>query len=297
MPILTVRHLTRYTYRRPVGFGEHRMMFRPRESYDQRVIGAQLTITPEPVSLRYMHDVFGNCIGVARFDGRSDALTFESLVELDHQPAPVADEAGTADALYPVSYSPEDLPDLMRSIERAWPDPERVLERWARRFARDGGSVLDLLAAMTRSIRAEFRYEGRLEVGVQSPLETLRRGSGSCRDFAVLMIEAARSLNLAARFASGYIYSAGPETVERTGGGHTHAWVRIYLPRCGWVDFDPTNGIVGSEDLVCVAVSRDPAQALPLHGVWMGEASDYIGMTVEVDVNIKRDREAMLRVA
>jgi len=276
------------------------MMFRPREGYDQRVLSDRLVITPEPVSLRLVHDVFGNCVGIARFAGKADTLTFESTVELDHRPAPVADEDGMADAaatLYPVAYSAEDIPDLLRSIEREHADPDRVLERWARSFVDKRGQtgVLDLLSRMTRTIHSQFSYAGRLEVGTQTPLETLRLGTGSCRDFAVLMIEAARSLNLAARFVSGYIYSS--EGVERTGGGHTHAWVRVYLPRCGWVEFDPTNGIVGSTDLIRVAVARDPAQALPLSGTWTGESGDYAGMEVEVDVRATRPPTPIRRVA
>ena len=105
------------------------------------------------------------------------------------------------------------------------------------------------------------------------------------------MMDAVRSLGLAARFVSGYIYSpySGPNIVGRVGGGHTHAWVRIYLPACGWVEFDPTNGIVGNADLVRVAIARYPRQAVPLHGTWDGEASDFVGMDVEVNVATETD--------
>jgi transglutaminase-like putative cysteine protease len=302
MPILTVRHLTRYSYRRPVAFGEHRMMFRPREGHDQRVLSHRLVITPEPISLRLMHDVFGNCVAIARFDGRADALTFDSTVELDHRPAPLEDEGGMIDAAaahYPGAYSAEDTPDLLRSIEREHPDPDGQLERWARAFLGKHGqaSVLDLLSDMTRTIHSEFGYAARLEPGVQSPLETLRLRTGSCRDFAVLMVEAARSLNLAARFVSGYIYSTAPGRRERTGGGHTHAWACVYLPQRGWVEFDPTNGIVGSTDLIRVAVARTPAQALPLVGAWTGSSEDYVGMDVEVDVRLRGRPTAVRRAA
>ena len=110
-------------------------------------------------------------------------------------------------------------------------------------------------------------------------------GSGTCRDFAVLMVEAARALGLATRFVSGYLYV--PERGEqsaRRGGGNTHAWVRVFLPSGGWAEFDPTNGLVGNRDLIRVAVVRDPLQAVPLSGTWDGEAGDYLGMEVEVDV-------------
>jgi transglutaminase-like putative cysteine protease len=144
---------------------------------------------------------------------------------------------------------------------------------------------------MTQAIYADFKYQKRLHGGPQTPVETLERRAGSCRDYALLMMEAARSLGLAARFVSGYIYSpyADPNHRGRIGGGHTHAWVRIYLPACGWVEFDPTNGIVGNTDLVRVAIARDPKQALPLWGSWSGEAADYMGMDVEVEVTAEAD--------
>ena len=98
------------------------------------------------------------------------------------------------------------------------------------------------------------------------------------------MIEAVRSLDLAARFVSGYLYVADRDDPQHVGGGSTHAWCQVYLPDAGWVEFDPTNGIVGNRDLIRVAVARDPSQAVPLFGNWRRAASDYLDMTVEVRV-------------
>ncbi len=273
------------------------MMFRPRESYDQRLLSYELKIGPAPANLRYMHDVFGNCVGVAGFSGRTDTLTFDSLVRLEHTPLPAfADLDGEIEVYtgaMPFAYDPEDLPDLVQSMARQYPDPEGVLDAWARRFVRNDGPtrLQSLLSEMTQAIYADFRYATRLEGGAQSPIETLACGAGSCRDFAVLMMEAVRSLGLAARFVSGYIYSPmeRPVGYSRVGGGHTHAWVRVFLPACGWVEFDPTNGIVGNADLVRVAITRDPRQATPLHGTWTGEASDFLGMEVSVEVRTERE--------
>jgi transglutaminase-like putative cysteine protease len=292
MAVLSIRHLTRYRYRKPVSLGEHRMMFRPLESYDQRLLSANLTIAPDPANLRYVHDVFGNCVGVARFGGPASELSFESRVTLDHAPLPAfAGVDGEVEAYMgalPFAYSPDDMPDLLRSMERQHPDPDGALEAWARRFVRPSGptSLQTLLADMTQAIYSEFRYATRLRGAAQAPTQTLALGTGTCRDFAVFMMEAARSLGLAAQFVSGYLYSppryAGGLT--KLGGGHTHAWLRIYLPYCGWVEFDPTNGIVGNEDLIRVAIARDPRQVLPLWGTWSGDADDFLGMDVEVDV-------------
>jgi transglutaminase-like putative cysteine protease len=292
MAQLSIRHLTRYRYRRPVAFGEHRMMFRPREGYDQHVLSFRLAIDPEPARLRYVQDVFGNCVGIASFEGKAKELLFESRVRLEHTPLPAFADLDGEIAPYtgamPFAYSAEDMPDLLRSMERAHADPDGELERWARRFvARAGPTSLEtLLSEMNGAIHSDFAYEARLEGGAQTPLETLRLGRGSCRDFAVLMIEAVRGLGLAARYVSGYTYRPGQEIApaRSASAGHTHAWVAIYLPGWGWVEFDPTNGIVGAANLVRVAVARDPRQAVPLHGAYCGAAADFIGMDVEVEV-------------
>jgi transglutaminase-like putative cysteine protease len=289
MPLVSIRHLTAYRYRNPVALGEHRMMLRPLESYDQRLISSELSITPEPSMLRNVHDVFGNCVSIARFSGRTDRLAVESRMTLEHTPQPAFDLGGEAySGSLPFAYAPEDLPDLTRSMEREHADPDGALEAWARRFVRRAGptSLRTLLSDMTHAIHDGFTYGTRLSGAPQAPLETLSLGAGSCRDFAMLMIEAVRSLGLAARFVSGYVYSSS-QKAGRTGGGHTHAWVRVFLPSCGWVEFDPTNGIVGNADLVRVAIARDPRQAVPLHGTWAGLPADYLGMDVEVEVSVE----------
>jgi transglutaminase-like putative cysteine protease len=289
MTLVSIRHLTAYRYRNPVALGEHRMMLRPLESYDQRLISAELTITPEPTVLRNVHDLFGNCVSIARFTGRADRLAVESRMTLEHSPQPAfeLDDESWAAGL-PVAYSPEDLADLAPSIARQHADLGGELEAWARRFVRRVGptSLRTLLTDMTHAIHGEFSYGTRLTGAPQAPLDTLGLGTGSCRDFAVLMMEAARSLGLAARFVSGYVYSSSQRS-GRTGGGHTHAWVRVFLPSGGWVEFDPTNGIVGNSDLVRVAIARDPRQAVPLHGTWAGLPGDYLGMDVEVEVSVE----------
>jgi transglutaminase-like putative cysteine protease len=286
MPFLTIDHVTTYRYSRKVAFGEHRLMLRPREGHDQRVIEAALDIDPVPAELRWLHDVFGNSVAVARFDGRADTMRFASRVRMEHVPLE-GEEVAVEDyaRCYPFTYSSEDMPDLLRSIERAHHDPWRVIDEWARRFIRLDGKTdtLAMLTEITQTIRREFTYVGRPEKGTQTPLETLERRRGTCRDYAVLMIEAVRSLGFAARFVSGYVYAPGFGE-GRVGGGSTHAWVRIFLPGSGWIEFDPTNGIVGSRGLIRVAVARDPYQAVPLSGTWMGFPGSVLDMDVSVEI-------------
>ncbi len=289
MPILTIRHLTRYRYRRPVAFGDHRVMYRPREGADQRLISARLDIHSGPTALIETQDVFGNAITRARFDHKASELCFESHVRLDHTPRlgiEAADEAFPA-AGAPFVYDPEDGPDLALALAPAHEDAGGDVASFARRFApaNGRGRVGESLIAMTHAIHEDFAYQRRLHDQPMAPLETLARRRGSCRDFAVLMIDAARRLGIAARFVSGYL-CAEP---GRVGGGHTHAWTQVFLPSHGWLDLDPTNGIVDGEGLIRVAVATAPRQAVPLHGVWYGAADDFLKLDVEVDVSRETD--------
>lgn len=290
MPRLHVRHITTYRYRQAVAFGEHRIMVRPRDGHDQRILFTEIDIIPEPVSLIWVHDVFDNCVALARFDRRAAELRFDCRIALDHQPvSPLSFALSDHAVSYPFSYSPDEMPDLLRLIERHWRDPDRAVDRWVRQFLRSGGRTPTqaLLANITLAIRRDFTYVMREAAGVQDPAVTLASRSGSCRDFAVLMMEAARALGFAARFVSGYLHNPGTAGGgdTRIGAGATHAWVQVFLPGAGWVEFDPTNGIVGTNrDLIRVAVARDPSQAVPLSGTWTGFPSDSLGMTVEVEV-------------
>jgi len=185
------------------------------------------------------------------------------------------------------------MPDLLRSIERQHLDPRREIDEWARRFVSRHGqtSTLDMLTDMTNAIKKEFTYLPRYQKGTQTPIETLNGKTGTCRDYAMLMIEAARALGLAARFVSGYVYNPTGRR-RRLGGGNTHAWVRIYLPGSGWVEFDPTNGIIGTSGLIRVAVARDIYQAVPISGTWSGFPGSFLGLDVSVDAHVELVGEA-----
>ena len=289
MPFVNLSHVTTYKYAQPARFGEHRLMVRPRESYDQHLLSSQLLIDPEPVELRWLHDVFGNAVAIASFDRRADRLRIESRARVQHFPSELADVHIEEYArTYPFTYSSEDMPDLLRSIERQHLDPRRQIDQWARRFVSRHGptSTLDMLTDMTNAIKKEFTYLPRYQKGTQTPIETLNGKTGTCRDYAMLMIEAARALGLAARFVSGYVYNPAGRR-RRLGGGNTHAWVRIYLPGSGWVEFDPTNAIIGTSGLIRVAVARDIYQAVPVSGTWSGFPGSYLGLDVAVDAHVE----------
>jgi transglutaminase-like putative cysteine protease len=295
MPRLRIHHKTEYRYAHPVAFGEHRVMLRPRDGHDLRVRDSKLTIVPEPMRLRWIHDVFGNSVAIATFDERARKLTFVSEVTVDHEPE--EEFALTPDDpayFYPFLYDNEEFPDLRHYVTPNYSDPDGELSAWARNFLDEEAPTptFKILSGMTHGIRDSFAYRKRHEQGTQHPLDTLQTGSGTCRDYALLMIEALRRLGIAARFVSGYLFTG--DDARHLGGGSTHAWVQVYLPSAGWIEFDPTNGITGSRDLIRVAVARDPRQAIPLHGTYLGPAEAFIDMKVNINV-VSLDQEQEVR--
>lgn len=291
MARVRIRHVTRYDYNNPVGLTQHRLMVRPRDSHDLRLHEATLAVSPTPRATRWAHDVFGNSVCLIDWekDARTDHLEITSELDLTHYPAGAELPRATVDPTveqFPFSYAAEEAPDLARLRERHLPDPQRRVDTWARRFLAQGGvtRTLPMLEAMTRAIRDEFTYEGRDAEGTNCPVATLETGKGACRDFTLLMMEAARSLGLAARFVSGYLYDASGTGV--VGGGATHAWCAIYVPGAGWVEYDPTNGLVAGENLVRVGATRTPEQAVPVGGGYFGKPEDFAGLHVDVAVMV-----------
>ena len=245
--------------------------------------------------LRSVADAFGNLVTLARFNQRAQELRVENRLVVDHSPtAPDAAQLAPYARTWPFTYDLDDMEDLGRVMQRHYPDPEHKVDSWARSLLSGGSSTptFALLAAMTNEIRRGFTYSARHEEGVQEPARTLALRAGTCRDYAVLMMEAVRALGMAARFVTGYIYAPSVEGRVNQGGGATHAWVEVFIPGAGWIDFDPTNGIVGSRDLIRVASVRDPLQAVPLAGTWTGFPADSLSMTVSVHVSAEAAAES-----
>jgi transglutaminase-like putative cysteine protease len=288
MKYLTVRHETRYRYDRPVRFGTHRLMLRPRDSHDLRLIGAELTLSP-PGETRWLHDVFGNSVAQVDFAQAAAELLIVSTLHLEHfgltRPVfPIAPDA----QVYPFVYSANDRSDLGRLLDRHYPDPQGLVDAWAKRFVKGQFmSTYNLLSNINAAIKAEFAYSARYEEGTQTPVETLERKSGTCRDFALLFIETVRGLGFGARFITGYLYDPALDGANGAmqGSGATHAWADVYLPGAGWVEYDPTNGLIAGDNLIRVAVTRDPSQALPISGLFDGSQGKFLGMTVDVTVH------------
>ena len=282
---LSVRHRTAYRYRQPVELWPHRLMLCPRESRDLQVISCVVTVSPT-AEVTWAHDVFGNAVATAVFRGPSDNLIIDSVVELRLEAAawPIFHIAASA-IVYPFRYSDDEWTDLGALTMQQYPDPSGRLETWARAFVRGNQTdTLALLKDLGAGVSAAVRYQSRDDEGAQSPIETLDRGWGSCRDFAVLFVEAARRLGFGARLVSGYLFNPDQMLLGSTEGGSTHAWGEVFVSGAGWISFDPTNRSVGGANLIPVAVARDIRQAAPVSGAYVGSSDALESMSVEVAV-------------
>ncbi len=284
MTTFDIRHKTSYRYRSPVTLGAHRLMLRPRESRNLRVVSAEITVSPS-APLAWANDVFGNAIATVSFSAPTDTLVVESRVALEHQAEawPIFDIASSAIS-YPFSYSADERLDLGALLIPQHADPEGRLLNWVKGFVRSNPTdTLSLLKDVNAAITSWITYQSRDDEGTQTPLATLDRRWGSCRDIALLLIEAVRALGFGARIVSGYLVKQN-DMLGSPEAGSTHAWAEIYLPGAGWITFDPTNRTVGEFSLLPVAVARDIKQVVPVSGSFIGAPTDFLGMSVEVSV-------------
>ena len=285
MIALRVHHKTIYRYRRPVVLGPHRLMLRPRESRDVRVISNEVVVTP-PGGVTWAQDVFGNTVAMAQFMQMCDVLTIEAITDIQLYATawPVFDIAASA-IVYPFRYSDDEWTDLGALTVQNHPDPNARLAQWARGFVRGVTTdTLALLKDLSSGVSKWVAYQSREDEGTQSPVETLERGWGSCRDFAVLFVEAARSLGFGARIVSGYLFNPDGGLVGTSQAGTTHAWAEVFVSGAGWISFDPTNQAVGGFNLIPVGVGRDIKQVMPVAGSFIGGGDVFQGLTVDVRV-------------
>jgi transglutaminase-like putative cysteine protease len=282
---LDIVHTTTYRYRHEVPLGPHRLMLRPRETRELRLFSHALSITPA-ATVTWAHDVAGNAIATAVFDGKTDNLVIESRasVELTSPAWPVFAIAASA-VEYPFLYAADEWTDLGALTVPQYCDLDGRLARWVEDFVMARPTdTLSLLKDISNGVFTQISYQSRDTQGTQSPVETLARRWGSCRDFAVLLAEAARTLGLGSRIVSGYLSDLEESFRGSAGSGSTHAWVEIFVPGAGWIAFDPTNRSFGSRNLIPLAVARNIAQVTPVAGTFLGTNVDLLSMEVLVRV-------------
>lgn len=290
MPIIyEIHHTTDYKYANPVTLGEHRAMFLPRGSYSGKILHYSIS-TNVASRVHWISDTLTNSVAVMSFEEPTAELSVTCMFRAVH----FGDEGIEKFRLdpraerVPVQYTSDEWLDLSGYIRPHAPDVDGSVAAWAKSFVVGGtDDSAGVLQRMMDCIRDTFTYHSRASEGTQDPGLTLSSKSGTCRDYAWLMIEALRRLGFACRFVSGYLYDStldGGE-VGMVGSSSTHAWLAVYLPGAGWLNYDPTNRITEGFDLVHVANARHPGQATPLLGSWFGSANDYLGMKLDISVH------------
>ena len=280
MKRIRITHTTDYFYRVPVTFGPHRALMRPREGHDVHIEGGRFRIEPK-ATVRWLRDVYANSVAIVSFSEPSDRLRIFSEVDVDLFEHTLDECHVDAEARsYPFEYPASEQLGLVPYRLPIYPHEGSDLKSWLLDLYRPGQLIdtLDLLNRLNTRIFESFQYVRREDPGVQLPGETIRFGSGSCRDYAVLMMEAARHLGLAAQFVTGYVQMGEGQH------GATHAWTEIYVPGAGWRGYDPTNNKPAGDEHISVAVAPHPAQASPLSGYWSGPADAFVKMDVSVQV-------------
>jgi transglutaminase-like putative cysteine protease len=274
MPRLKIRHESVYTYSKPVTFGPWRLLIRPLDTHATRLISASLEAPP--ADIKWAYDAYGNCICHLQPSNPAAVLKVVNNLVVDRFPATLVNIQTDRTV-----YSLADRVILEPFIAPATDDDSPSYRDWRHaQVGRADEPALDLLRRINANIHNDFKYEARGEPGTHGPDETLSLNSGTCRDFAWLMIETARRLGFAARFVTGYLYSPN---LKVRGAGATHAWCEVFLPSLGWMEFDPTNALVESADLIRVATTRTWQEADPMSGSIAGDATCSLKVAVDVD--------------
>jgi transglutaminase-like putative cysteine protease len=275
---LHIEHTTSYVYERPVTFGRHRLVLRPREGHDLRVERMQLRITPDH-HLMWIRDVFGNSIALVDWLAPSDTLTIVSDVVVERVlPFPARAFHEPWRVPFPPQYDPMEVAITSVYQSPAYVEDAVHIQAWLGELATDPHDAEGSMLALCMLVHRTISYQRRLEKGVQSPARTLELRSGSCRDMATLMMEAARHLGVAARFSSGYLHGSA----SLAGRASTHAWTEVYLPTLGWRGFDPTLGTAISLRHIVTGVSSHPRGVMPVSGAFTGTRADCKALHVTV---------------
>jgi transglutaminase-like putative cysteine protease len=285
--LLRIVHRTQYDYSQPVQFGVHRLLVRPLEGHDVQIRSSALSVRPAG-RVRWVRDGFDNSVALVDLSEPASQLFIESQVVVEQYNTNPFDFVIDKEAReLPFAYAPDERIDFGHYLHPGHPQDQAAIRAWTQPFLGPAGraGTLDFLTALNRAVPLYFRYVRREEPGTQTPGETLRLRQGSCRDFALLFMEAARGLGLAARFVTGYLCMnpAGPGAQPI---GSTHAWTEIYLPGAGWKGFDSTGGILAADLHVRVGVARLPSQAAPITGSYLGPGDSFQGMRVDVKVEL-----------
>ncbi len=268
-----VYHLTHYRYDRPVSLGPQIIRLRPAPHSRTRVLSHSLKVTPSEHFVNYQQDPYGNW--QARFVFPEPVREFKIEVDLVadmtvYNPFDFFVEEAAEE--WPFEY-PEEIRDDLKIYLKTEPVGPR-LQAFLDDIPRDKMRTVDFVVGLNAKIQATLGYVIRMEPGVQTPEESLERGTASCRDSSWLLVQVLRHLGLAARFVSGYLIQLKPDLVALDGPPGTdhdftdlHAWCEVFLPGAGWIGLDPTSGLLTGESHVPLAATPHYSNAAPISGL------------------------------
>ncbi len=279
-----IRHHTRYTYSQPVALLPHLLYIRPRETSRQRLLDYSCSVAPEG-RLGPVLDEHDNEMIWAHFGTEpTPSLEIEMVARVETlQPNPFDFVLRSHAVSFPFHYEPVFAFALGPYLAAPPYGVQRALLRWLElHLPGQPADTVPFITAINTVIFQSLRYQRREEEGIQSALETIDHGSGACRDYALLLIELCRTLGIAARFVSGYLYAPAGDN-QRTEGA-MHAWVEVYLPGAGWKALDPTHGIWCDDRFIPVAHAAQADTVNPIQGAFSSSGSVSANLTTTVDV-------------
>ncbi|MBL9092050.1 MAG: transglutaminase family protein [Planctomycetaceae bacterium] len=284
-----VRHSTTYSYDDTVPVCQNEAHLKPRNASAQKCLSNQLHISPQPATLVERFDYFGNHVAYFTIQEghRKLAITAESVVTVTEVASPSVEESGpweNTTALLRTYHDGMHLDVKHFCFASPFIPLLDSLADYARVSFTPGRRQLEAALDLTQRIYTEFRFDPQATVINTPPDEVLRKKRGVCQDFAHLMIGCLRSIGLSARYVSGYLLTNPPPGKPRlVGADVSHAWVSIYFPEFGWLDFDPTNGVIPSGRHITIGWGRDYGDVCPIKGVFIGGGRHAMNVTVDVE--------------
>ncbi|MFA6623446.1 MAG: transglutaminase family protein [Fibrobacteraceae bacterium] len=281
-----ILHETEYQYSEPVLLSKHIAHLKPRVAPRNKWISHEISFFPEPAAMQVRTDIFGNPVNAFSVESRHTEFRAVAEGEVSVEPVALPDVKISWENVLMRLCSVQSAEDT-DAVKYTFPSPLVAWDDGIKKFATDfftsGRDYLEALISMMTSISSEFKYLP-MSTRIGTPVsEILRERHGVCQDFAHLMTGALRSIGLPARYVSGYLRTHHAQTAEANiGADATHAWASAYVPGAGWVDFDPTNNLVVSDQHVTVAWGRDFGDVSPLKGVIVGGGTHHVAVHVKV---------------
>jgi len=287
--IYKIVHRTTYKYKYPVSMGSHVACLKPRTLSRHRVAQSELQIVPSPAVMTERFDYFGNHQHFFTIEEPHQELIVESRSRVVMEETAFDPHLASPPWEEVVRNLPEDLsPEALEAYQFRFESPRIRLRpefaRYAQQSFLPGRPMVEALLDLTSRIHREFRFDSKVTT-VRTPIEEVfRKKRGVCQDFAHIQIACLRSINLPARYVSGYLRTNPPPGKPRmVGADASHAWVSAFCPGIGWVDVDPTNDVVPSTGHVTIAWGRDFGDVSPLHGLILGGGAHTLRVGVDLE--------------